>query len=87
MSGDRRLQQRERIEHSHCILVARLRAEHRAEYLQRPRMMVMCSEHLQALLLGGGQPVAGEILLRELQEQFGVGGGQHQENPLISGRY
>ena len=49
-------------------------------------MMVMCPEHLQALLLGGSQLVAGEIVLRELQEPFGVGGGQHQGNPFISGR-
>jgi hypothetical protein len=49
-------------------------------------MMVVRPEHLQAFLLGGSQLVAGEILLRELQEQFGVGGGQHQVNPLISRR-
>jgi hypothetical protein len=49
-------------------------------------MMVLCPEHPQALLLRGSQLAAGEILLRELQERFGVGGGQHQGNPFISSR-
>jgi hypothetical protein len=48
-------------------------------------MMMVCPEHLQALLLGGSQLVAGEILLRELQEHFGVGGGQREEIRSIEG--
>jgi hypothetical protein len=47
------------------------------EHLQRAWVMVVCSEHLQALGLGGCKLTARQILSRRLQQQFGIGRGRH----------
>ena len=81
MSGNRRLHQRERIENSHRVLVPPFRMEDLPEHLQRAWMMVVCSEHLQALRLPGCKLVACQILPRQPQQQFGIGWGRHLKRP------
>ena len=77
MAGDRRLLQCECIENSHRVLVPPLRMEGLPEHQQRAWVMVVCSEHLQALGLGACKLTARQILTRQLQQQFGIGGGLH----------
>jgi hypothetical protein len=74
MSGDRRLHQRERIEDSYRVLMPPLRKEDLPEHLQRARVMVAWTEHLQAFRLCGCKLAACQVLPRKIQQHFGIGG-------------
>ena len=77
MCGDRPLHQGERIEDAHRLLIPPLRAEDRAEHVQRTGMMVVCTKHPQAFLLRGCNLAAGQILSRKIHQHFGIGRERH----------
>ena len=60
-------------QHPCRILVLALGVEDRAQYLQRPRMMVMGAQHLQAPSLRGAELPARKVLPRELEQRARIG--------------
>ena len=64
MCGDCRLYQGERIEYAHRFLVTPLRAQARAEHIQRTGVMVVRTQYAHTFFLRGCNLTGGQILSR-----------------------
>ena len=76
-----RLHHGERIEDPHRLLMLAAGVQHLAQDPECASVMMVGTEHLKALGLGCGQPLAGEVGPCQLQQLFGIIAHGHPTQP------